>query len=55
MQGVTIYISDFKRSLTDRLAKDFFDEPSQVLPLACCQFRCLMQSDVHTVHAYAGC
>lgn len=27
--GVTLYISDFKRSLTDKLAKDFFSEPSQ--------------------------
>ena len=25
-----MYISDFKRSLTDKLAKDFFSEPSQV-------------------------
>lgn len=31
VQGVTIYISDFTRSITDRLAKDFFDEPSQVM------------------------
>lgn len=29
VQGVTIYISDFQRSITDRLSKDFFDEPSQ--------------------------
>ena len=28
--GVRLYISDFKRSLTDKLAKDFFSEPSQV-------------------------
>ncbi|KAK9842566.1 hypothetical protein WJX81_006375 [Elliptochloris bilobata] len=27
--GVRLYISDFKRSLTDKLAKDFFSEPSQ--------------------------
>ena len=36
VQGVTIYISDFKRSLSDKLAKNFFSEPSQVresLPL----------------------
>ena len=28
--GVQLYISEFKRSLTDKLAKDFFSEPSQV-------------------------
>jgi hypothetical protein len=28
--GVTLYISDFKRSLVDKLQKDFFAEPSQV-------------------------
>lgn len=27
--GVTIYLSDFKRSLVDKLQKDFFAEPSQ--------------------------
>lgn len=27
--GVTIYFSDFKRSLVDKLQKDFFSEPSQ--------------------------
>lgn len=27
--NVTIYISDFKRSLADKLSKDFFSEPSQ--------------------------
>lgn len=29
VSGVTIYISDFKRSIVDKLAKDFFSEPSQ--------------------------
>eukprot|EP00873_Tetraselmis_striata_P024539 jgi/Tetstr1/444803/TSEL_032651.t1 len=29
VEGVVIYISDFKRSITDKLAKDFFAEPSQ--------------------------
>ena len=28
---MTVYISDFKRSLMDKLSKDFFTEPSQVL------------------------
>jgi hypothetical protein len=28
--GVTLFISDFKRSIVDKLAKDFFSEPSQV-------------------------
>ncbi len=28
--GVTVYVSDFKRSIVDKLAKDFFSEPSQV-------------------------
>lgn len=30
VKGVTIYISDFKRSISDKLNKDFFSEPSQV-------------------------
>ena len=30
VEGVTVYISDFKRSLTDKLKKNFFSEPSQV-------------------------
>ena len=31
MEGVTIYVSDFQRSFTDKLAaNDFFTEPSQV-------------------------
>jgi len=29
VDGVTLYISDFKRSIVDKLAKDFFSEPSQ--------------------------
>ncbi|KAL3148597.1 Protein TIC 20-II, chloroplastic [Trebouxia sp. C0009 RCD-2024] len=29
VKGVTIYISDFKRSISDKLNKDFFSEPSQ--------------------------
>jgi len=29
VDGVTIYISDFKRSLSAKLQKDFFSEPSQ--------------------------
>lgn len=29
VKGVTIYISDFHRSLSDKLNKDFFNEPSQ--------------------------
>lgn len=29
VQGVTLYISDFKRSIVDKLQKDFFSEPSQ--------------------------
>ncbi|KAL6763071.1 CreA protein-domain-containing protein [Haematococcus lacustris] len=29
VDGLTIYISDFKRSIVDKLAKDFFTEPSQ--------------------------
>mmetsp|Transcript_6016 Transcript_6016/g.17229 ORF Transcript_6016/g.17229 Transcript_6016/m.17229 type:complete len:237 (+) Transcript_6016:143-853(+) len=28
VEGVTIYISDFQRSVTDRLSKDFFSQPS---------------------------
>ena len=31
VKGVTIYISDFHRSLSDKLNKDFFSEPSQVV------------------------
>jgi catabolite regulation protein CreA len=29
LPGVTVYVSDFKRSITDKLSKDFFSEPSQ--------------------------
>ena len=29
IQGVVVYLSDFKRSLADKLSKDFFSEPSQ--------------------------
>ncbi|CAL5227654.1 g10660 [Coccomyxa viridis] len=29
VEGVTVYISDFKRSLADKLSKNFFSEPSQ--------------------------
>lgn len=31
VEGVTVYISDFKRSLADKLSKNFFSEPSQVM------------------------
>lgn len=30
VKGVTIYISDFQRSMADRLSKDFFKQPSNV-------------------------
>jgi catabolite regulation protein CreA len=29
LPGVVLYIADFKRSITDKLSKDFFSEPSQ--------------------------
>jgi len=29
LPGATVYLSDFKRSLSDKLSKDFFNEPSQ--------------------------
>eukprot|EP01025_Chloroclados_australasicus_P019912 TRINITY_DN2093_c0_g2_i2.p2 TRINITY_DN2093_c0_g2~~TRINITY_DN2093_c0_g2_i2.p2 ORF type:complete len:172 (+),score=12.19 TRINITY_DN2093_c0_g2_i2:44-559(+) len=29
IKGVTVYFSDFKRSLKERLSKDFFTDPSQ--------------------------
>jgi catabolite regulation protein CreA len=29
VKGVTLYVSDFRRPLTERLAKDFFSDPSQ--------------------------
>ncbi|KAJ1445109.1 CreA protein-domain-containing protein [Pelagophyceae sp. CCMP2097] len=29
IEGVTVYISDFERPLTERLQKDFFSDPSQ--------------------------
>ncbi len=49
VKGVTIYISDFHRSLSDKLNKDFFNEPSQV--------RCSMLStpglpNTHAASAY---
>ena len=37
VEGVTVYISDFKRSLADKLSKNFFSEPSQVIP----ELRCM--------------
>lgn len=30
VKGVTIYISDFQRSMADRMSKDFFRQPSNV-------------------------
>eukprot|EP00898_Chlorokybus_atmophyticus_P001259 jgi/Chlat1/2133/Chrsp17S02718 len=36
VEGVTIYLSDFKRNLMDKLSKDFFNEPSQA-SLSCAQ------------------
>ena len=29
VDGVTVYITDFKRSLADKLSRNFFSEPSQ--------------------------
>jgi len=29
VQGVSLYVSDFQRPLTERLAKDFFSDPTQ--------------------------
>lgn len=29
VKGVTLYVSDFRRPLTERIAKDFFSDPSQ--------------------------
>jgi len=29
VKGVTLYVSDFKRPITERIAKDFFSDPSQ--------------------------
>ncbi len=40
MPGVRLYISDFKRSLPDKLAKDFFSEPSQASRLQPRQLCC---------------
>lgn len=34
IEGVTLYISDFSRPITDRLQKDFFSDPSQA-SIAC--------------------
>lgn len=36
VSGITIFVSDFQRSLTDRLSKDFFNEPSQA-SISCAQ------------------
>ena len=36
VKGVFIYVSDFKRSLPDKLSKNFFAEPSQVPPSDVC-------------------
>lgn len=29
VKGVTLYVSDFRRPLTERITKDFFSDPSQ--------------------------
>lgn len=41
VEGVTIYVSDFQRSFTDKLAAaNFFTEPSQVLLASMEDFAC---------------
>jgi catabolite regulation protein CreA len=36
VEGITIYLADFERPLTEKLAKDFFDDPSST-SLTCVQ------------------
>ncbi|GAQ92043.1 hypothetical protein KFL_009090030 [Klebsormidium nitens] len=48
VSGVTIFVSDFQRSLTDRLSKDFFNEPSQA------SITCAQTSPLRIVGKIAG-
>jgi catabolite regulation protein CreA len=45
IRGVTIYLSDFDRSITDKLSKDFFDDPS-TSSLSCAQTGPVLASDI---------
>jgi catabolite regulation protein CreA len=56
VKGVTIYVTDFQRSLADKLSKDFFNEPSQASvtcaltgPLVIENFSKIAGSDGHEV------
>lgn len=45
IKGITIYLSDFDRSITDKLSKDFFDDPS-TSSLSCAQTGPVLASDI---------
>ena len=45
IRGITIYLSDFDRSITDKLSKDFFDDPS-TSSLSCAQTGPVLASDI---------
>jgi catabolite regulation protein CreA len=47
VQGVVIYLADFERPLTEKLQKDFFDDPSST-SLACSQSGPIKIGDIST-------
>eukprot|EP00884_Botryococcus_braunii_P021356 jgi/Botrbrau1/7904/Bobra.9_2s0077.1 len=53
VQGVTIYISDFRRSITDKLAKSFFSEPSQA-SVTCAQTGPVKVADMAKIRGQNG-
>jgi catabolite regulation protein CreA len=47
VEGVTIYLADFERPLTEKLSKDFFDDPSST-SLTCVQSGPIKIGDIAT-------
>ncbi|GIL80071.1 hypothetical protein Vretimale_12892 [Volvox reticuliferus] len=53
IQGVTIYFSDFKRNIVDKLSKDFFSDPSQA-SLTCAVTGPVAIKDVKRISSFEG-
>ncbi|KXZ47789.1 hypothetical protein GPECTOR_33g671 [Gonium pectorale] len=53
INGVTIYFSDFKRNIVDKLQKDFFSEPSQA-SLTCLVTGPVTIKDPKKISAFEG-
>ncbi|KAK9906671.1 hypothetical protein WJX75_005888 [Coccomyxa subellipsoidea] len=53
VEGVTVYISDFKRSLIDKLSKNFFSEPSQA-SVTCAATGPVRIADMNRVRGSSG-